>query len=334
MSNRWFLPLLATGFAIGIVIGRTLASAPPPPLPPTAARVDAVDDTPSRHEPPVAATSAPTRREPSAVARATDKPLPTPDARIADHFAELSARAEAGDPAAARRLADDFAVCERHAGDLAAAEATLAIADQNRSGNTQHEARALASAERHLQTYRNDATRCAGFESLPGDSARWVALAARNGDPEALLCHSLFPSDWNQPLSPAWLAHAERAHVNAVDYARRAYAGGVPEAAALLSRMHQPPDGGLTSYATGRGGADPYWALAYAEVAAATLAGQRSELWRRNAAQLAAALPPERVAQARDWAQRQRERIDFRQLAESSGDTRSRCTTLRRMAGL
>lgn len=332
MSDRWFLSLLATGFAIGIVIGRMLAPASPP-SPPTgiALRGDTGGNTPSTRMLSAAATPTPSQREPAAAVRESDKPLPPAGARIADHFAELSARAEAGDAAAARRLADDLAACEQRADSLARAEVTLDIAALN---DRAHDAQLLANLERRLETHRRDEVRCVGIESLPGNSSHWMAQAARNGDAEALLCHGMFPSDWYPPLSPDWLAHAERAQVNAVDYARRAYAAGLPEAAAMLSRMHQPNDGTAISYVTGRGGADPYWALAYAEVAAATLPGSPGARWRHNAAELAGALPAERVAQARAWAQLQRERINFRALPAPAGDTPTLCALLRRMAGI
>jgi hypothetical protein len=314
-SNRGFALLVAVGFAAGVAIGLVLArGSSTSPAAPIESRF--ASDVPGI-EAPTATARADTRQTPRAQPSrpATAQPLPPPDAPIAGVFDELASRARSGDAAAARRLADDVLRCSQVDDALAALNITLDIDAANTSVATaEHTERLLQMTDATLQQYRESKERCAGVDALPGSASEWLEQAARNGDPLAMLCYALFPSDWNpNVLSPAWQRHAEQAYVQSPQLLRRAFDAGMPEAAAVLSQMHTRGSGGIWY---GRIGDDPYWAYAYALAAADALPGKRRDRWRQRAQQLALPLSSEQREHAFEWAAAQRSRMTLPPLPE------------------
>jgi hypothetical protein len=321
--------LLLAGFGGGVAIGRAIA--PTEALSPanrreaaamtsttassiaSDARILAARDT----HPPVSRTPlAPT-------------PLPPAEASVAEYFDELSRRANSGDIAAARRLADDFATCAHLPGGLDAAQDDVLRAANTRATPSETEAK-LETAEQRLREHEHTQARCKGIEALGSSERDWIALAARNGDPEAMLCYGLFSGDWYpEPLSPDWFAHVDLYRANAVVYTQRSFAAGVAEAAAVLSQMYVPANPFYDHRWAGRLGDDPYRALAYGYIAAATLSGKSAEFWNSKVSELAATLPPERVAEARRWADAQRQSIAFRETPTPNLRQHERCRHLR-----
>jgi hypothetical protein len=254
--------------------------------------------------------------------------LPPADSRIVDNYDDLAKRARRGDAAAARRLAEDLGACARldtelrMTADLIAEdepdtediedEATKRRIDAQRSDNL---SRAEAEAKRHQRVQ----ARCNNIEEIDARAGEWLRLAAANGDAEAGLCYALFPARWeSRLLSPRWLDDMEASAAQAPHLVRRAFDAGMAEAAAALSVMYRPaifPNADASFVMSnpwrGRVGDDPYWALAYAVVAQRALGGPASQRWLVQTQQLERALPPERAAQARTWADAQLARIRF-----------------------
>lgn len=320
LSNRGFGLLVAGGFALGVAIGTVLARepsvAPSAPIERRAANDDAPGDAST------ATASAGTRP-------VTAAPLPPADAPVAGVFDELAARARAGDAAAARRLADDLLRCGQGDDALLAVNATLDVQAANAHEATAvHNEQMLQMTDAMLQQYREGKERCAGIDAQPGSASDWLEQAARNGDPAAMLCYALFPNDLNRNvLSPAWQRHAEQAYAQSPQLLRRAFDAGLPEAAAVLSQMHTRPDLGGRWY--GRIGDDPYWAYAYALVAADVLPGKRRDAWNQRSQKLALPLSSEQRERARQWAAAQRSRMTLPPLPDSGRDgSATDCTRL------
>jgi hypothetical protein len=322
-SNRGFALLVAGGFAAGVAIGLVLArgqsTAPAAPIESRVASDAASADAPA------ATARAGTRPAPRAQPSrpVTTEPLPPADAPVARVFDELAARARAGDAAAARRIADELLRC-RHVDDaLVTLNLTLDFdAANTRVATAEHTDNLLQMTDAMLQQYREGKERCAGIDALPGSASEWLEQAARDGDPAAMLCYALFPSDWNpNVLSPAWQRHAEQSYAQSPQLLRRAFGAGMPEAAAVLSQMHTRGAGGAWH---GRIGDDPYWAYAYALVAADTLPGKRREVWSQRAQKLALPLSSGQRERASEWAVAQRSRMTLPPLPDAG---RSRSAT-------
>ncbi len=315
-SARGFTLLVAGGFAAGVAIGLVVArGSSTAPSAPIESRV--ASDAASA-DPPTATSRADTRpaprTQPSRPVKAV--PLPPADTPIASVFDELAARARAGDAAAARRLADDFLRCRQGDDVLLNLNAMLDFEAANaHEATAEHTDNLLQMTDAMLQRHRDHKERCAGIDALAGSASEWFEQAARNGDPAAMLCYALFPSDLTpNVLSPAWQRHAEQAYAQSPQLLRRAFDAGMPEAAAVLSRMHTRGSGAAWY---GRIGDDPYWAYAYALVAADALPGKRREVWNQRAQKLALPLSSEQRERASEWAAAQRSRMTLPPLPES-----------------
>lgn len=322
--------LLGSGFAMGIVIGLALSQEPAIPTQTTdGSRVARPLVDPD--EPPAGARP---RASPTASSRAAVwQSLPPASTPVVEVFDELAARARAGDAVAARRLGDDLQRCRTVGSDALLAGPVGGDPRENGAATPRlsaEEQRLLAQ----LAAQDDSERRCAGAEKLARRAADWIALAARNGDPAAMLCYTLYPRDWAPNLlSPGWQHHAEQAFTLAPQFARRAFDAGMPEAAAVLSRMYTAPDGTEAGGRwMGRLGADPYWAYAYALVAADTLPGARRALWGERSAALVLPLSTDERARARSWADAQRSRMKLPPAPEPGGQHRGRghrdCATL------
>lgn len=316
-SNRGFVLLVAGGFVAGIAIGSVLARGssvtPSAPIESPVASHAAVADAPT------ASARAGTRPAPRALSPRpmNTEPLPPADTPVASVFDELAARARAGDAAAARRLADDLLRCGHGDDVLLTVNATLDVQAANaHEASAVHNERMLQMTDAMLQQYREGKERCAGIDAQPGSASEWLEQAARNGDPAAMICYALFPNDWNRNvLSPAWQRHAEQAYAQSPQLLRRAFDAGMPEAAAVLSQMHTRPELGGRWF--GRIGDDPYWAYAYALVAADVLPGKRRDQWNQRAQKLALPLSSTQRARASEWAAAQHGRMMLPPLPDS-----------------
>lgn len=344
------ITLFAGGLATGAWLGRGEAPAGGAAPPPTAAQTapaprDGTDAEPGTG----AAASAPLAA------------LPPREVPVADYFDQLAAQARRGDAAAARRLADDMAECAaserqfdavedildragrglRGAGPDAAADGRGPQSRRGRqSGGGLGEAeRRLQFAERFLQRAQETQRRCAGVSAAQiGRSGEFIRAAALAGDDAARLCYALAPNEW-QPnlLSPEWQDWSLRWKSEAPDMVRRAFEGGLPEAAATLSAMYSPwqPARGVRPW-TGQLGDQPYWAYAYAAIARQTLDAEAAPRLSEVMQQHAQRLTPAQITQADTWAAAARARIRFETPLPQARDfwrSTSLCDGVRRAAG-
>lgn len=266
-------------------------------------------------------------------------PLPPRDAPVAEHYAALAARANDGDVAAARRLADDLQRCGGLAAEFESIQELVGATADDEARTEAQQSRRLDRAEQRLQRYRLDEARCKDGAAWTGEASRWLRMAADGGDVEAGLCFVLFPEHWeSQPFSPRWRKFLDEAYERRPTAVRRAFDAGYPEAAAVLSAMYQPAYApGLEAFAnidylwTGRLGDDPYWAYAYALIAQRTLSGTTAQRWMRKSTALAARLPVAQRSAAEAWATQQLQRIRF--VEPSRFDPQAgHCYGLRRVA--
>jgi hypothetical protein len=272
-------------------------------------------------------------------------PLPPPDSRIVDNYTALARRARDGDAAAARRLAEDLGGCARLDQDMSLTQDLLDdedVSDDDEDLDAAQAAQRLerrrrltARAEAELKKHRRVQARCEGTATLDTGAGEWLRQAAANGDAEAGLCFALFPNRWeSRLLSPRWLDDLDAAAAQAPQLLRRAFDAGQPEAAAALSVMYQPAQARAYhihgSPWLARIGDDPYWAFAYAVVAQRGLRGDAARRWTAQALRLEQALPPQRAAQARAWADAQLARISFVPAEPRPGD--SYCRRMRVIA--
>lgn len=266
-------------------------------------------------------------------------PLPPRDAPITEHYATLAARANGGDVAAARRLADDLQLCGGLAVEFESIQELVGATADDEARTEAQQSRRLDRAEQRLQRYRLDEARCKDSAAWTGEASRWLRMAADGGDVEAGLCFVLFPEHWeSQPFSPHWRNFLDEAYERRPGAVRRAFDAGYPEAAAVLSAMYQPAYApGLEAFAnidylwTGRLGDDPYWAYAYALIAQRTLSGTTAQRWMHKSTALAARLPVAQRSAAEAWATQQLQRIRF--VEPSRFDPQAgHCYGLRRVA--
>ncbi|MBL8297168.1 MAG: hypothetical protein JNN30_02365 [Rhodanobacteraceae bacterium] len=332
-SNRVFAALVAAVFVASAGIGAML-SRHAPAL--SAQAQESGSATAAAAEQPVAkkaassavlttaSTRQPVRKPPVAQA------LPAADMPVVAVFDELAARARAGDATAARRLADDLQHC-RHG------FRPLINIDAQDAHRTEAERQAIAAqlaAAKRSQPGGGEPD-CSGVDALKTSAQEWIALAAQNGDPAAMLCYALSPNDWNENiLSPSWQQHAELAFVQSPQLLQRAFDAGMPEAAAALAKMYMRPDDPAIDW-RGRFGHDPYQAYAYALVAANALTGARHEIWSRHSRTLALPLSPEQRTSAQRWADTRRSHMTIPPLPRPV-DLRPRgnCAQLAYMASL
>lgn len=292
---------------------------------------------------PATTTPGPELRAPPLVTAAAKiaaaSPLPPHDAPVAEHYAALAARANDGDVAAARRLADDLQLCGQLAIEFESIQDLIGDTADDDGRTEAQRRRRLDQAEQRLQRYRLDEARCKGSAAWANEASHWLRMAADGGDIEAGLCLVLFPEHWaSPPFSPRWRDLLDEAYERRPVAARRAFDAGYPEAAAVLSAMYQPAYApSLETFAntdylwTGRLGDDPYWAYAYALIAQRPLNGKTAQRWTQKSAALAARLPLDRRNEAEAWAAQQLQRIRF--VEPSQFDPQAgRCYALRRVA--
>ncbi|MCQ4167637.1 hypothetical protein [Tahibacter harae] len=347
--------LFAGGAAAGAWLGRSEAPAAAAAAPASAAQTaPAPEPAPPRET----STAAP------AAGKAANTPaaaLPPRDLPVADYFDQLAAQALQGDAAAARRLADDMAECANSERQFDAVEDILDRAGRGARGAGPDAAqergprprrgregsddglgeaeRRLQFAERFLQRAQETERRCAGINAAQiARSGEFIRAAALAGDNAARLCYALAPNEWQRDLlSPEWQDWSQRWKSEAPDMVRRAFEGGLPEAAATLSAMYSPwqPARGTRPW-TGQLGDQPYWAYAYAAVARQTLGAEAAPRLAEVMQQHAQRLTPAQVAQADAWAAAARARIRFEAPLPGTRDfwrSSSLCDGVRRAGG-
>lgn len=275
------------------------------------------------------------------------KALPPPDATVTDYYDDLLARAQAGDGAAGRRLADDLYECASQTRQLDTVESLLDGRRGGRGGPQRpppesgdaaprsRDDRRLEAAERVLQRAQETEKRCAGLQAKsPPDPSELIRAAALAGDGRAQLCYALAPNEWRRDtLSPEWVEWSERWNQESTAMLRRAFDNGVPEAALALSQMYSTWQWRDARPWNGRLGDDPYWAYAYALVARETLNPGITARMDQNLTALSQRLDNARIAQAQAWAAAARRRIAFQPPPSPSAPQAPFCEMVQRMAG-
>lgn len=349
------LLLLAACFTAGIAGGHGLArlrsagseavAADAVSTAPATALTPAVDAGPPRTTgTPIAAPALPASPPTGAAPKAA---LPPVDATVADYYDELLARAQAGDGAAGRRLADDLYECASQARQLDTVE-NLLDGRRGRGGaerpprpessnppTREQDDRRLEAAERVLQRAQQTEKRCAGLQAkAPQDPSELIRNAALAGDAQAQLCYALAPNEWRRDtLSPEWVDWSERWNQESTAMLRQAFDRGVPEAALVLSQMYSTWQWREGRPWSGRLGDDPYWAYAYGLVARESLNPAFGSRWDDNLAALTQRLDSARIAQAQAWAAAARRRIPVQPSPAPSGRQAPFCDMVQRMAG-
>ncbi|WP_149194290.1 hypothetical protein [Luteimonas suaedae] len=298
MNRRYLLVACAGLIAIGgaYLLGHANAPGPSPTLEAEAEGAAAG----SRTE----ATSPPTR-PPRAEAR--DAPLPVTGASLGGTFAELQARANAGDASAAARLVRDLGRCRRLRGSER--KETAAI-----DAFTRREVEGMSAAQ--LRTYQHhldamelrqdaigmDQALCAGVnEKMLATLVDNLAQAAMLGDEDARACYlERGPLlDTRRLLDRPESLRAYRSHVPRLIEA--GLGAGDWRVVDLLQRAYEPGAQGLLA---GFVGADPALHYRYLKLYRLGAERHRVAMLDRKLASAAVGLSRAQVAEADEWAQR------------------------------
>ena len=161
-----------------------------------------------------AATAAPTLRQLTSAATngSASAPLPAPGAPLKDTFADLKARADAGDAAAASRLFQDLQRCAeaQRLGQFLPAMANRMLSNTTTSPDAaQRSDRALGMVQRGLDLQQSSAALCA--DVTPEQMASLVPTtlqAAQLGDSQATDCYvGANLNTWPDVLNnPDWIS--------------------------------------------------------------------------------------------------------------------------------
>jgi hypothetical protein len=243
--------------------------------------------------------------KPAIQARKGD-PLPPPAAPLKDTFAELQARAEAGDAAAASRLMRDVNRCNRLRGsEWKNVGASDELTERNTDGMTPAQLRTyqilLDAMELRQQGVRKTQELCADASEQMLDSlVPNIALAARLGDEDARACYL-----GRGPLydSRGLLDHPESLQSyreDARSLIESGLAAGDWRVVDLLQQAYEPGAQGLLA---GVVGSDPLQHYRYLKLYRLGAEPHRIAQLDRQLASAAANLSPGELAQADEWAQ-------------------------------
>jgi hypothetical protein len=236
----------------------------------------------------------------------TPAPLPPQDAPLAQVYADLKARADAGDAAAASRLYRDVGRC-LHTRDVLNNQSRAAgwmLEDDTSRFNADQ----LARRERRLGTIEDELTQARANSSLCDHVAPAqlqlapVALrAAQLGDAQAADCYvgSGLMASGGLLDHPEWLQDYKD---NALSLANAAVQQGDWAMVNQLQRAYAQSNGaGLLSQVTG---ADPSQAYAYLKLRSlGAVTPQGNSFLSRQLADAAQNLPADAVSQGDTWAQ-------------------------------
>lgn len=164
-------------------------------------------------------------------------PLPPIDTPLHKIYANLAARAQAGDAAAAMRLVDDLQRCEDRRG-ISRLMNTVANRMQSKTwtgqpGKGDFSARQIQSYTDYLQ--KLDAL-CSGITpDQVNERGQWLRRAALDGDSEAMVCYAAAPGYFGPKwLSDAWFEWIEQWRAEAPQMAATAFAAGQVDVLPLL----------------------------------------------------------------------------------------------------
>ncbi|SDY81431.1 hypothetical protein SAMN04487939_106223 [Lysobacter sp. yr284] len=253
--------------------------------------------------------------EPGADAAATAAPLPTPikggilpapGAPLKDHFAQLQARANAGDAGAATRLVRDLDRCARlRSTQWRNAGATEDLTRRSTEGMSAAQLRTyqtlLEAMELRQQAQRQDQAACAGVdEAMLASLVPNIAQAARLGDEQARACYL--------ERGPLYDARSLIRHPDGLR-AYRGTAAALVEAGLsagdwrvvdLLQQAYEP---GSKSLLAGLLGADPLQHYRYLKLYRLGAESHRADQLDRQLAAVATGLSPAQLAEGDAWAQ-------------------------------
>jgi len=232
--------------------------------------------------------------------------LPAPGAPLKDHFAQLQARANAGDAGAATRLVRDLDRCARlRSTQWRNAGATEDLTRRSTEGMSAAQLRTyqalLEAMELRQQAQRQDQATCAGVdEAMLASLVPNIAQAARLGDEQARACYL--------ERGPLYDARSLIRHPDGLR-AYRGTAAALVEAGLaagdwrvvdLLQQAYEP---GSKSLLAGLLGADPLQHYRYLKLYRLGAEAHRADQLDRQLAAVAAGLSPAQLAQGDAWAQ-------------------------------
>ena len=259
---------------------------------------------------PASASSAPARTEPSTTTahRVVAKlaPLPPPGTPLKDIYAELKARADAGDAAAASRLFRDIARCrlarrfERSLPDMLS---VTPIRDDKKDSADQLVAqnKMLNFFQKQVDFVNQSESTCAGADvSILNDEIPAALGAAQLGDQRALDCYvGIEFMDAPDLLDhPEWLTQYK---LNAMMLAQTALQNGDWMVVSLLQDAYA---GRLGSVLLGQlTGTDLALSYRYLVLQRLGTNDQSANYLDRKIAELASSLTPDQISNANAWAQ-------------------------------
>lgn len=232
--------------------------------------------------------------------------LPSPSMPLKSTFAELQARADAGDADAAKRLVRDLDRCSRlRAVEWKNSGTTSDLLDKKTEGMGAAQLRTyqvlLDAMELRQQNARKDRELCAGVSDRMLDTlVANIAQAARLGDEDARACYlgqgPLY--DVRSLLKRPELLRSYRNDVSAM--IETGLAAGDWKVVDLLQQAYEP---GSQSLLAGMVGSDPVQHYRYLKLYRLGAEQYRAAKLDQRIAAIAASLPPEKVYDADRWAQ-------------------------------
>lgn len=232
--------------------------------------------------------------------------LPAPGAPLKDHYAQLQARANAGDAAAATRLVRDLDRCSRLRSDqwrnAGAADDLTAHSTEGMNAAQLRTYQALLEAmELRQQRERQDRALCAGVgDAMLAGLVANIAQAARLGDEQARACY-LERGPLYDARSLIRRPDALRGYrATATQLIDAGLAAGDWRVVDLLQRAYEP---GGQSLLAGLLGADPLQHYRYLKLYRLGAEAHRAGALDQQLRAVAAGLSPAQIAQADAWAQ-------------------------------
>jgi hypothetical protein len=245
----------------------------------------------------------------SAVSNASAAPLPAPGTPLKQTLADLKARADAGDAAAASRLFQDMQRCA----EAARINQSTAIANRGLGDNTdpaqmspgalQRNDRMLGMMQRNLQFAQDNASLCAGIGADQlADLVPATLEAAQLGDSQAANCYvGANLNTWPGLLdNPDWIAEYKS---NALSLAGSAVQQGDWTMVGMLASAYNG-GGRNTNMLAQLTGANLAQAYSYAKLMSlGQPQGTNSTRLTNNLTNLAGQLTPDQIQAADSWAQ-------------------------------
>lgn len=294
------------GFVVGVALlavaaGYFLGRANAPASPAAAASVGATTSTPERPR-----DSSSSEVKPRPVHAIQGDPLPPRNTPLKDAFAELQARADAGDRAASMRLLREVNRCSRLRGsewkNTGASDELTNKKTENMSPEQLRTYQILLDAmELRQKGVRESQALCDGVSDAMLDSlVPNIAQAARLGDDDARACFlgrgPLY--DARSLLEHPELLQSYRGEAQSMIDA--GLAAGDWKVVDLLQQAYEP---GAQSLLAGLVGTDPVQHYRYLKLYRLGAEPHRIDQLDRQLASAAANLTPAQVADADDWAQ-------------------------------